>query len=411
MPLSTLCRRNLFTRLIQLLLLVLLFICCSCQRLGGNKTFTEPPLVEKIGQLLLVGFRGHSLEQTSTLVTDIQKRHLGGVILFDYDVQLGQAGRNIASPSQLQQLTSSLQALSDHPLLIAVDQEGGRIARLKPAQGFPATLSHRQLGEQADLHQTVEQSKELATTLETMGINLNLAPVVDLCSNPDNPVIARLDRCFSADPDQVTEQAEAYIAGHHQTGVLTCLKHFPGHGSSTADSHQGFTDITTTWSEDELLPYRELIKHGHVDAIMTAHVFNRRLDDNDPATLSKPIVSGLLRGVLGYEGVVISDDLQMKAISDHYGQETAIAKALNAGVDMLVFGNNLSYNEHCVEQTIDIIHRLVKQGRVNEERINESWRRVSMLKRRLSVKKHRRHSSNLLTVNTHLQEAILSKAE
>ena len=244
-----------------------------------------------------------------------------------------------------------------------------------------------------------------------MGINLNLAPVVDLCSNPDNPVIAKLDRCFSSTPEKVSAQAAVYIAGHHQTCVLTCLKHFPGHGSSATDSHQGFTDITDSWNEEELIPYRELIQHGRVDAIMTAHVFNGRLDAHDPATLSKPIVSGLLRGVLGYEGVVISDDLQMKAISDHYGLETAIEKALNAGVDMLVFGNNLSYNEHCVEQTIDIIHRLVKQGRVSEERINESWRRVSMLKRRLSVKKHRRHSSNLLTVNTHLQEAILSKAE
>nr|WP_320115911.1 beta-N-acetylhexosaminidase [uncultured Desulfuromonas sp.] len=386
MPLSPKFHRRLFIPVIQLLLLVLFFTCSGCQLLTGNTTSTQPPLDEKIGQLLLVGFRGQTVEQAPTLVTDIQKRNLGGVILFDYDVQLGQAGRNIASPSQLKKLTSSLQALSDRPLLIAVDQEGGRIARLKPAQGFPATLSHRQLGEQADLHQTVEQSKELATTLETMGINLNLAPVVDLCSNPDNPVIARLDRCFSSDPDQVTEQAEAYIAGHHQTGVLTCLKHFPGHGSSTADSHQGLTDITTTWSEDELIPYRELIKQGHVDAIMTAHVFNRRLDANDPATLSEPIITGLLRSVLGYEGVVISDDLQMKAISDHYGLETAIEKALNAGVDMLVFGNNLRYNEHSVEQAVSIIRRLVRQGKVSEARIDESWRRITMLKRHLTVK-------------------------
>jgi len=407
----------LLTRLVRghlhhLVTIVLLAGACSgCHYFGKNTPSTEPSLDEKIGQLLLVGFRGQSMKQAPTLVKDIQKRHLGGVILFDYDVQLGQAGRNITSPSQLQQLTSGLQSLSDLPLLIAVDQEGGRIARLKPALGFPVTPSHRQLGEQEDLHQTLEQSKELANTLETMGINLNLAPVVDLCSNPDNPVIAKLDRCFSSTPEKVSAQAAAYIAGHHQTCVLTCLKHFPGHGSSATDSHQGFTDITDSWNEEELIPYRELIQHGRVDAIMTAHVFNGRLDAHDPATLSKPIVSGLLRGVLGYEGVVISDDLQMKAISDHYGLETAIEKALNAGVDMLVFGNNLSYNEHCVEQTIDIIHRLVKQGKVSVERINESWRRVSMLKRRLSVKKHRRHSSNLLTVNTHLQEAILSKAE
>nr|WP_320051122.1 glycoside hydrolase family 3 protein [uncultured Desulfuromonas sp.] len=399
-------------RLIFILFLFIPLALSGCQYFAGTRAGTvEPPLEEKIGQLLLVGFRGQTLEQAPTLVKDVQKRHLGGVILFDVDVQLGQTGRNIATPAQLQQLTSNLQALSDQPLLIAIDQEGGRIARLKPAQGFPATPSHHELGEAADLHQTFEQSKALANTLENMGFNLNLAPVVDLCSNPDNPVIAKLDRCFSANPEKVSEQASAYIAGHHQTCVLTCLKHFPGHGSSTTDSHQGFTDITASWSEGELIPYRDLIQHGRVDAIMTAHVFNARLDANDPATLSKPIISGLLRGVLGYEGVVISDDLQMKAISDHYGLETAIEKALNAGVDMLVFGNNLSYNEHCVEQAVDMIRRLVKQGRISEERINESWQRITMLKRRLSVKQHRRHSSDLLTVDTHLQGTFGAKAK
>ena len=400
------------SHLIFILLLPTLLALSGCQYFTGRRANgTEPALDEKIGQLLLVGFRGQTLEQAPTLVEDIQQRHLGGVILFDYDVQLGRAGRNIASPSQLQQLTASLQALSDQRLLIAVDQEGGRIARLKPAQGFPASPSHRELGEQADLHQTFEQSKHLAATLETMGINFNLAPVVDLCCNPDNPVIARLDRCFSAAPHQVADQAGAYIAGHHQNCVLTCLKHFPGHGSSTTDSHRGFTDITATWSEEELIPYRELIQHGRVDAVMTAHVFNSRLDGDDPATLSKPIISGLLRGELGYEGVVISDDLQMKAISAHYGLETAIEKALNAGVDMLVFGNNLSYNEHSVEQAVTIIRRLIKQGRVSEAGIDASWRRVTMLKRRLGVKEQRRHSGDLRTVGAHLQRTVGGKSE
>ncbi|EAT15996.1 glycoside hydrolase family 3 protein [Desulfuromonas acetoxidans] len=399
-------------RLAFILFLPMLLALSGCQYFtAGLPKSTETPLEEKIGQLLLVGFRGQTLEQAPTLVNDIQKRHLGGVILFDYDVQLRQSGRNIASPSQLKQLTSDLQALSNLPLLIAIDQEGGRIARLKPAQGFPVTLSHRELAEQADVRLTFEHGKKLATTLATFGINLNLAPVVDLCSNPDNPVIARLDRCFSATPDQVTDQAGAYIAGHHQTAVLTCLKHFPGHGSSTTDSHQGFTDITQTWNEEELVPYRELIQHGRVDTIMTAHVFNSHLDANDPATLSRPIITGLLRGVLGYEGVVISDDLQMKAISAHYGLETAIEKALNAGVDMLVFGNNLSYNEHSVEQAVTIIQRLIKQGKVSEARIDESWRRITMLKRRLTVKEQRKHSDDLRTVDAHLQGTVSTESE
>lgn len=175
------------------------------------------------------------------------------------------------------------------------------------------------------------RQRRLAATLADLGIGLNMAPVVDLCSNPDNPVIAKYERCFSADPNQVSAQAAAYIDAHHQLGVLTTLKHFPGHGSSRSDSHQGFTDITTTWSETELIPYRCLIAGGRVDAIMTAHVFNARLDDCYPATLSKNVITGLLRGELGFDGVVISDDMQMGAIVDHFGFETAIVRLWRRG--------------------------------------------------------------------------------
>jgi beta-N-acetylhexosaminidase len=347
-------------------------------------TMAAPPIIpleDKIGQMLMVGFRGTAVDEGSFIVRDIRRNNLGGVVLFDYDVVKEQAGRNITSPVQVKALVAALRGAARVPLLVAVDQEGGKVARLKTACGFPATVSHSTLGRLDDLASTGQHSARLAETLNAMGIGLNLAPVVDLCTNPDNPVIAKLDRCFSADPKVVTRHALRYIAAHHQRGVLTTLKHFPGHGSSRSDSHLGFTDVSDTWTRNELEPYARIIEAGQVDAIMTAHVFNARLDKQYPATLSAATINGLLRGELGFDGVVISDDMQMAAITAHYGFETAIRKALEAGVDILVFGNNLSYDEEIVPRAIAVILGLVDTGVISEARIDQSWQRIMRLKK------------------------------
>src|SRR5690606_10098573 len=168
----------------------------------------------------------------------------------------------------------------------------------------------------------------MAATLAEAGINLNLAPVVDVNVNPDNPVIGQLERSFSGDPDVVTEQAKAFIEAHHEHGVLCTLKHFPGHGSSEADSHLGFVDVTNLWSRQELEPFRNLIDAGLADAIMTAHIFNANWDSEHPATLSRAVITGILREELGYDGVVITDDMQMGAIRDFYGFEAAVVMSV-----------------------------------------------------------------------------------
>ena len=172
-------------------------------------------------------------------------------------------------------------------------------------------------------------------------MNLNLAPVVDLDANPANPVIGAFGRSFSADPDAVTRHARAFIQAHHDRGVLCALKHFPGHGSSSTDSHIGFVDIAGTWSEAELEPCAALIAEGLVDVIMTAHVFNANLDQTHPATLSHPVVTGILREQLGYDGVVMSDVIEMAAISANYGFEASVQLAIEAGVDILLYANEL----------------------------------------------------------------------
>ncbi|GBD13305.1 Beta-hexosaminidase [bacterium HR24] len=208
---------------------------------------------------------------------------------------------------------------------------------------------------------------------------------MDVNLNPQNPIIGRLGRSFSADPRAVTDHALEFIRAHHQRGVLCTLKHFPGHGSSRADTHLGFVDVTDTWSPVELEPYRHIIAAGEADVVMTAHVFNARLDPDYPATLSRKTIGGLLRGELGFQGVVMSDDLQMGAIRERYSYERAVELCILAGVDLLAIANNSIYEPDIVPRTVDLVERLVRQGRVPEERIRESYARIQRLKSRLAV--------------------------
>ena len=340
-------------------------------------------LAEKVGQMIMVGFRGLSVDENSPIVRHIQESHIGSVVLFDYDAPTRTYDRNIQSPAQVAALTAALQAFSPTPLLIATDQEGGKVARLSPKWGFPATLSAQELGEMEDLEYVAFLLDEMAATVDASGINLNLAPVVDLNTNPDNPVIGAIGRSFGADAQVVIDHALTFIGAHRRQGVLTTLKHFPGHGSSTADSHKGFVDVTDSWSRRELTPYGTLIQQGAVDTIMTAHVFNEELDRTYPATLSKATITDLLRDELGFKGVVISDDMQMGAIADLYPYADAVALAINAGVDMLAIANNSVYDEAIAPRTADLILGMVADGRIPVSRIDESYARIMALKVKL----------------------------
>ncbi|ABA88567.1 glycoside hydrolase, putative [Syntrophotalea carbinolica DSM 2380] len=334
-----------------------------------------------LGQLLMVGFAGADLDKHHPILEDIKQRHLGGVVLFNYGPDRNHPAGNIRSPQQLRRLTAQLQqAAGNTPLLIAIDQEGGRINRLKQAYGFPPTVSYASLGRRNDLALTRRQAQNTARTLQQAGINLNLSPVVDLNVNPANPIIGRLQRSFSAEPGTVISHAREVIRAHHQQGVLCCLKHFPGHGSSTADSHKGFVDVTNTWSPRELLPFATLIDEGLADAVLTAHVFNSELDPRYPATLSERTVHGVLRKQLGFQGVVISDDLTMGAIADQYRLEDAVEKALNAGVDILLLADN---SPDTTSRMIAIMQKLIDSGRVTRKRIVQALKRIDDLKSHL----------------------------
>ena len=338
-------------------------------------------LYRQIGNLFIIGFTGARLEEGAAVCRDIVDRQLGGVILFNRCLHTPSQPANIASVRQLQELCASLQKAAGGRLLIGVDQEGGQVRRLRPEAGFHHICSAAEMGGSGPgTGMTRLQAQRNAAMLASVGINCNFAPVVDCRSNPDNPIIAALGRSFSADPEEVARHAAAWIDEHRKQGVISCLKHFPGHGSSSTDSHRGFVDISDSWDFTELIPYERLLETGMVELIMTGHLFNSNLDPLFPATLSAATIDNLLRIKLGYRGVVISDDMQMKAVSDRFSFEDAVCKSLAAGVDMLVFGNNLEYDRDVCRRAIAAVIDGIDRGIVSRQRIEEALHRIEGLK-------------------------------
>ncbi len=342
---------------------------------------------EAVGQMLLFGFPGTEVEPAVAGLLDEVRP--GGLILYDYDVRSGgELPRNIVSPAQLEALTAGLQQHSDIPLLIAVDAEGGLVNRLKQKYGFPVVVpSAAEMGA-GDAASTAEIAAALADELRSAGINWNLAPVVDVNVNPDSPAIGALGRAFSADPAEVAEHAGAFSDAHRDRSVVPTLKHFPGHGSAAGDTHLGVTDVTDSFvRDDELAPYRMLFEQGYAGAVMTNHVVNRSLDPSAlPATLSAAVVTDLLRDELGFDGVVVSDDMAMGAIVEQFTLEQAAVRAVNAGVDVVLIANQSHDDEaENVLRVRDAILAAVESGEIPEERIYESAQRILELKQQYGL--------------------------
>lgn len=332
----------------------------------------------KIGQMLLVGYPGPDLD--STLLAEIKSGKVGNIILFEKNVP-----KSATAFASLKKVLWTYQKAAPTPLFICIDQEGGRVNRLKDKYGFPRSITASAMGKSGTLDSVTFYAEGIASNLAGLGFNVNFAPCVDVAANPDNPVIVKAGRSFSANADSVALLAREYIAQHRKYGVLTVLKHFPGHGSSMADTHLGIADVTNTWTEAELLPYTKLQSQGYVDAIMSAHIVNKKLEPKGyPGTLSKRVLDSLLRGRLSYNGVVFSDDMQMHAITKYYGLEEAVKLAINGGIDILCFSNNIASSE---ERTVNKVHSTIKamvlKGEISRARIDESYARIMSLKRRL----------------------------
>ncbi|AXH94706.1 glycoside hydrolase family 3 N-terminal domain-containing protein [Micromonospora chalcea] len=348
----------------------------SSPRPTGASRGAGAALRRKIASLLVVGFRG---AQAPNWIIKAVRDGLGGVILFDQDLE-SKSVRNIRSPEQVTGLVNTLKSASPGRLIVSIDQEGGRTARLNPSNGFPATRSEAEIGAENSTSATGDWARGLVAGLTRIGVNLNYAPVVDLNINPDSRAIGKLGRSFSADPDVVVSNATEEIQAHRAAGVKTCLKHFPGSGSAAGNTDFEVVDVSDTWQVKELEPFQRLIQAGLADSVMAAHVLNKQLDPAYPASLSAATVTDLLRGRLGWRGPVVSDDMQAVAITDRYGAAEAVALALQAGLDLLVFANQQVHNERVVEETVDTITNLVRAGRITEDRIDQSVARVDSLR-------------------------------
>jgi beta-N-acetylhexosaminidase len=365
------------SRIVLFLVIQLIF----CSSLFSQDKTDE--LDKKIGQMICVGFRGLDVDKKSPIIRDITKYQIGGIVLFDYDVMLKSSVRNVKSPKQLKNLVNKLQKYSKVPLFVTIDQEGGRINRLKERFGFPKSVSAAYLGELDNVDSTRKYASECAKTLKALGINIDFAPCVDLNLNPDNPIIGKVERSFSDDPEKVIRHAEIFLDEFKKNKIAGTLKHFPGHGSSKEDSQLGFVDVTDVWHENELLPYKTLISKSKCDFVMTTHVFNGKIDKEFPATLSKKTLTDLLRNELRFDGIIFTDDMEMKAIADNFGLEVSVEKAIIAGVDILTFANNITYDEEIVSKVVSIIKNLIFDGKITEDRIDQSYQRIMAYKKKM----------------------------
>lgn len=332
-------------------------------------------LRKQVGKLFVVGFDGLTInEQVKSL---IHEYHVGGIILF---------ARNLANPEQIRQLTSDLQAEAqaagyEQPLLIAIDQENGSVKRVpRQYMEYPGAMA---IGATEQPSRAFDVAKATGEDLLTLGINWNLAPVLDVNNNPDNPVINV--RSFGEDPTKVAAFATAAIQGYQASGIVHSVKHFPGHGDTSVDSHLALPHVPhgrERLFEVELKPFIEAIHHN-VDSIMTTHiVFDAlEIDGQTPATLSSAVMTDLLREELGYQGVVVSDCLEMRAISTTFGVSVAAVRALQAGVDMLIVSH--TYEEQI--QALEQVYQAAEAGQITTERLTTAQSRIQDLIERRNI--------------------------
>lgn len=336
-------------------------------------------LQAKIDQLFMIGFRGYTYDSASDIKKALSETNLGGVILFDYDTPSKKYARNIQTESQLKKLITDLQSNTKTKLFVAVDEEGGKVSRLKNMSGFEKTSSAAYLGTQPTA--TVQATgKNLGTQLASYGFNINFAPDLDVNVNPKNPVIGGVDRSFSSDAAIVSEKGIAFMKGLIAGGITPVGKHFPGHGSSTADSHFGFVDISTTYKEYELDPFKAACAAG-LPAIMVAHVYNKNVDAKYPATLSQKHTANLKQKAGCSNQLIFSDDMDMRAISAQYGREEALILALNAGVDVLVISNNVvGYDKDAYFNARKIVFDAVRSGKITQSTIDAAYKKIKDFK-------------------------------
>lgn len=334
-------------------------------------------LEEMAGQMIVVGFEGDGTGDAGVkaVAEDLAAGRLGGVMFLK---------KNVASLAAVRRMNAMFrEAAPELPPFITLDQEGGAVERLTKDVGFAEIPNAETVAANNSPEEAEALYAKMATGVAELGFSVNFGPVADLNTNPNNQVIARFGRAFSDDFEVVTQYDAAFIAAHRAAGLLTSLKHFPGHGSSTADSHEGFVDITETWDEVELEPYSRLIAEGMADMVMIGHLYHADYADGDgetPSSLSPRWIDGVLRSEIGFDGVVISDDLEMGAIRDHFTLEETVTKAVRAGMDILLFSNTADYRTGLGDEILAILLAEAEADPEFAARIEQSYERIVALK-------------------------------
>jgi beta-N-acetylhexosaminidase len=342
-----------------------------------------PRLDRMIGQMILVGFSG--VTDTDPAVRAVReqldKGAVGGVVLFP---------ENIRSRDQVKNLIAFLRNARSQPRpFIAVDQEGGKVQRLNRGNGFKWFPSAQSVALNPSLASPGVAERlygEMADELAEVGFNMNLGPVVDLNMNPSNPVIGARGRSFSDDPATVTALAAAFIKGHRAKKIATVAKHFPGHGSSRVDSHKRLADVSETWREIELEPYRRLNEEGLLDAVMLGHLYHPRFSDLDdvPASLSLKATRALRsENWLGFDGVIVSDDMEMGAVRNRMTPQELAVKAVQTGTDLLVFSNVKNRDPEIGPKIHAALMKGLCEGHISRQRVEQAYERIMALKESL----------------------------
>lgn len=345
---------------------------------------SDAALQSKIDQLFIVGFRGTSFENTDAR-TILSDTNVGGVILFDYDTPTKKYDRNIKTKVQTQRLIVDLQTQAKTKLFISIDEEGGKVSRLKKIKGFTPTLSAATLTLKTDT-QVQSIAKGLGKILTSYGFNMDFAPVLDVNVNKKSPAIGAVGRSFSSKQSVVARKGIAFSKGLQQSNIIPVGKHYPGHGSATGDTHKGFVDITKTFKQYELDPFKKACAAG-IPAIMVGHLYDSSVDKVYPASLSKAHIDRLK--ALGCTSqVIITDDIDMKALADQYSRHDILVNAFNAGIDIVIASNNISsYTPGEFLNDRFIVFTAVKAGEIPESRINEAYTKVTNLKKKFGILK------------------------
>lgn len=349
-------------------------------------------LSEKIGQMIIAGFDGTTV--TADTREQINQYKLGGLILF---------GPNVKSATQLVNLTNGLKLANANnriPLFISVDQEGGRVNRMPTS--IINTPTARTIGNTNNDKYAYNIGKVIANELTSFGFNTDFAPVLDIQTNPKNTVIG--DRSFGSYSSVVTKMGESMIKGIHSGNIIPVVKHFPGHGDTFVDSHLELPVVNkdlTSLKKLELIPFNNAIKN-HVDMLMVTHILMKKLDSNYPASMSKTIITGLLRKQLGFEGIVITDDMTMGAISKHYNLKDAVVRSVNAGSDIILVGHGMEN----IRSVYNSLYTAAKNHTISEATINKSVYRILSLKRKYKITNKNVPPVNITKLNAQIKETI-----